>query len=344
MKERLEEVDYLRAIACISVVLVHLTGIYLYLDTTGTLMKAFFLFINRALIFAVPAFIFISGFVLAYNYRDKDFFFFPFIKKRTKYLLVPYFFWVCFYYAVFVWQKTYQFSLTVFLQKLLLGDMVYHLYFVIIILQFYFLFGVINWLFKRFSSHLLLVIMLAINLLCMKYIHFPYVDRFFLQYLGFFALGVYFATNHLLIKEKICYYKYGLAIGYVLMTALIAQQYYHNIMLQNVYDVFRNNLCWLGYSILAILFYYCLVLLLQRNNYYSGIKRFLHRISEGSYYLYLSHPFVLMVAMKIIRYEYFPSTALNFLLTLLFVFGTILPVTFLYQGHKERRKVLNKFN
>ncbi len=334
MKDRLEEVDYLRAIACISVVLVHLTGVYLYLDTTGTVMKTFFLCINRALIFAVPAFIFISGFVLAYNYRDKEFAFFPFIKKRTKYLLVPYFFWTCFYYVVFVSQKIYQFSLTVFLQKLFLGDMVYHLYFVLIILQFYFLFGIINWLFKRFSSHLLLAVMLVINLLFMKYVHFQYVDRFFLQYLCFFVLGVYFATNYSLIKEKICYYKYGLAVGYVLMTALIAQQYYHNIMLQNAYDVFRNNLYWLGYSLLAILFYYFLALLILRSPY-SGLKKFLYKISEGSYYIYLSHPFVLMVALKIIKYEYFPSTALNFLFTLLFVFGTILPTTFLYKTWKK---------
>lgn len=343
MKDRLAEADYFRAIACISVVLVHVTSAYLVLDTTGNLMKMFLLFSNRALSYVVPAFIFISGFVLAHNYHHKAFTYLPFIKKRLKYLLVPYFFWTGFYYLLFIFEKSYAVSMKLFFTKLLLGDMVYHLYFVLIILQFYLLFGIINWLFKKFSAHYVLIFMLAINILFMKYAHFWGVDRFFMQYLSFFALGFYCFKNYQVIKDKICRYRYVLAVSYVILTVVVAQQFYQHILLGNPYDVFQDSLVWSIFSIIAILFYYYLALVIKRSKF-PRLKSFLGKISDGSYYIYLSHPFMLMIAVRIFNYSHIPSTIINFLLALLFILGTILPLTFIYQSRKQVliKKVLCK--
>lgn len=334
MKDRLTEVDYFRAIACIAVIVVHVTSAYLVLDTTGNLMKMVLLFINRGSSYVVPAFVFISGLVLAYNYHNKVFTYPSFIKKRLKYLLIPYFFWSGFYYLLYVFCNSYPVSVEFFVKKLLLGDMSYHLYFVLIILQFYLLFGLFNRLFKKFSAHYLLVVMVVINIFFMKYVRFWGIDRFFMQYLSFFALGFYFCKNYQAIKEKVSKYKYVLAIGYILMTVLVAQQFYQHIILMNPYDVFQDNLFWSIFSIVAILFYYYLALFIERSNF-SRLKDILKKISNGSYYIYLSHPFMLMIAVRIFNYTYIPSTLINFLLALLFILGTILPLTFFYQSRKH---------
>lgn len=334
MKDRLVEADYFRAIACIAVVVVHVSSTYLVLGTTGNLTKMFLLFGNRALSYVVPAFIFISGFVLAHNYHNKEFTYLPFIKKRLKALLIPYFFWAGFYYLLHALNKSYAFSIEVFLKKLLLGDINYHLYFVLIILQFYLLFGLFNWLFKKFSAHYLLVVMLVINVLFMKYFRFWGVDRFFMQYLSFFALGFYFFKNYEMIKDKICKYRYVLAVGYILMTVVVAQQFYQHVLLMNPYDVFQDNLLWSIFSIIAILFYYYLALVIKRSNF-PRLKSILGKVSAGSYYIYLSHPCILMIAERIFNYTYIPSTIINFLLALLFILGIILPLTFIYQSRKR---------
>lgn len=331
MTEKLEEVDYLRAIACLFVVFIHTTADYIFLDTAGSLTKTAFLFVNRALTFAVPAFIFISGFVLARRYLQRDFSYLLFLKKRLKHIIVPYFCWTFVYYLCFIQQNIYGFSLSFFLKSLFLGDMVYHLYFVVLILQFYLLFGVFRGLFRRYSAHLLMLVFLLINILFMKFGYFQYADRFFLQYLSFFTFGIYFSINYQSFKEKICYYRSKLAIGYVLMSLFIAQQYYQITILKRVYDGFLYNLSWLLFSLLAIVFFFGLAVSLQ-NTELTAVKKFLLKLSDASYLIYLSHPLMLMLAQRIIRHEFIPSTTLHFLCTIVFVLGTVLPATFFYRA------------
>ena len=103
---RLEEVDYFRAFACLAVVLIHTTAGYVTWDSAGPLTQSIFIFVNRALTYAVPAFLFISGFVLFQRYREGDFAYFPFLKKRLRQIVLPYFLWTLFYYGL-LWSATY---------------------------------------------------------------------------------------------------------------------------------------------------------------------------------------------------------------------------------------------
>jgi len=336
MTERIDEVDYLRALACLFVVLIHTTADYIFLDTAGHLTKTAFLFVNRALTFAVPAFIFISGFVLAQRYLKRDFSYPLFLKKRLTHIIVPYFGWTLVYYLYFIQQNIYGFSLSFFLQSLFLGKMVYHLYFVVLIVQFYLLFGVFRGLFQRYSSHLLMLVFLVINILFMKYGYFQYADRFFLQYLSFFTFGIYFSLNYHSFKEKICYYRSKLALGYVLLSIILALQYYQITMLKRVSDGFLYNLSWLFFSSLAIAFFFSVAISLQ-NTKLTAVKKFLLKLSDASYLIYLSHPLMLMFAQKIISHDLIPSTTLHFLCTLVFVLGTVLPITFFYRAHNLKK-------
>lgn len=333
MGKRLAELDYLRAIACLAVIIVHVSAGYLFLETTGFSTKLVLLFLNRSLVFVVPVFLFLSGLVLTYNYQGKKINYPLFIKKRAQSLLGPYFFWMVIFYGLFVQQGFYKFSPTFFAKQFFLGDLVYHLYFVVLIMQFYLLFGVFQSLFAKFKAGTLFLIMFVGNVLFMKFIYFPYVDRFFLQYLCFFALGCYFGSDYLQIKNKIYKGKYLWALLYFCLSGLVAWQFYGQILLQKSGNAFLSSLLWLLFSLVAILFYFSLALALAKSKW-TYLQNFLNKVSKGSYSIYLSHPLVLMLASRLITPSLVSSTTLNFLATLFFVGGVVISATFIFQKIK----------
>lgn len=335
MEKRLTEIDYLRALACLAVIVVHISAGYLFLGTTGELTRIMLLFLNRALIFVVPAFLFITGLVLTYLYQKREFNYFPFLKRRLGGVLFPYFFWAIIFYTFFISQGIYGFSLSFFLKKLLYGDLVYHFYFVILIVQFYLLFPLLRGLLQKYNSFLMLVIFLLGNVLFMKYIYFPYVDRFFLQYLCFFVFGCYFALNYQKTKKKVYRLRFPITVLYLLLSILLADQFYRYEFLHEAGSGFAANVLWLIFSLGAILFYYNLAHTLADSNLVR-LKKFLGFVGDNSYYFYLSHPLFLMLTQKVITFRLIPSTTLNFLVTLFLVTGAVLLTAFPYQKVKRK--------
>src|SRR4051812_25941231 len=95
-KQKLDEIEALRAFAFLAVVLQHAIGHYAYGPESrlsdGVLLGVLLLLAK----FAVPVFIFITGLVLFYNYSD-GVQFGRFVRKRFKDILLPYMPWVILY-------------------------------------------------------------------------------------------------------------------------------------------------------------------------------------------------------------------------------------------------------
>lgn len=164
-KNRMPELDYVRVLAMLGVVTIHVTGAFVYQDSAHTLagMNLAFL-LNQIVRFAVPMFMILSGLSLGFGERRS-----PGIFWKTRFfkLLPPYLVWSllywCFYHRFAHWEGVGS--------ALLWGTAATHLYFIVITLQFYLLYPLLRSLTDRWPLQTLLGA-LGLSLLCQQYIFY----------------------------------------------------------------------------------------------------------------------------------------------------------------------------
>ncbi|NYB75141.1 acyltransferase [Sedimentibacter hydroxybenzoicus DSM 7310] len=288
-KEKLYELDYMRFIACFAVMIVHITatGVEGYIH--GSFPHIVTLIVNRSFKFTTPIFIFLSGVTSFYSYRNRDFKYFEFIKKRLLNVLVAYIVWCVIYYAAYIKLGYYGFNINEFIKSVLLGKMSYHLYFVIIITQMY-IFGPIFYkLLKNSDKKVAILIIAAIfTALCAEYIRFKDSDRLFLKYIFFYMLGIYLTLEYDKFTSFLMKNKWLFIIGYAVIGLTYTVVSYLNMAIY-IY-------VWFIFSLTSIFFVYIAGLIMKDafKKYYSFIKLF----GQSSYYIYLMHPLVLTLAIR----------------------------------------------
>jgi surface polysaccharide O-acyltransferase-like enzyme len=143
-KPRIAEIQVLRGFSFLAVVLQHTIGHYAYLPEAQVGDGILLGILLVAAKFAVPVFIFITGLVLFYNYRD-GVHTVDFIRKRCKDVVLPYALWSIVYIIAFhdegfpLWSEIYKLPAHLFA-----GTAMYHLWYVIMIIQFYLLYPLIQ--------------------------------------------------------------------------------------------------------------------------------------------------------------------------------------------------------
>ncbi|WP_158291443.1 acyltransferase [Desulfosporosinus sp. Sb-LF] len=139
-KERVSEWDILRGIAFLAIVLQHSIGQFAYRKDTSLLDAYTLAAIYHLIKFGVPAFVFLTGATLLYNYYGK-LNYLEFIRKRSLDVLVPYLVWTPIYYVYIFPQKVINVEwLKEVGKQLLVPTQAYHLWFIILIFQFYLVF------------------------------------------------------------------------------------------------------------------------------------------------------------------------------------------------------------
>lgn len=156
LKRKISEIDLLRGVSFLAIALQHALASFIYLPATSqsnALISAFLLLLSR---FAVPMFVFITGLVLFYNHGDDALNYPEMVKRRFSQVFIPYWVWTMFF---FVWTgllsgldpSSETDILARIAQLTISGDGYYHLWFIVMILQFYLLFPLFRYVIRRGS-------------------------------------------------------------------------------------------------------------------------------------------------------------------------------------------------
>ena len=297
---RLEEIDILRSIACISVVVTHVTALVLSLGISPPAAYWFLLALNRFCLTNVPLFVFLSGVVLYYNYANRPLPLLEFWKKRITSTYVPFVFWSALFYVVYVKAGLYALQWQALLFAILRGTATYHLYFVIIIMQFYLLFPFLKIFFEKWPAWIMLLLGIALNWAGFAFSNYGWkiglpaywLDRHALSYSLFFFLECLWAKyrlTHTSIKLP----------NFSLLVLLLGQTLAKVGVMSLLYARpdhpwnAKYQLLWLGFSVVDMLLFSAAAL-----QWGKALPKWIHSsmafVGNHSYTVYLSHPLFLL--------------------------------------------------
>lgn len=317
-RERLPELNLVRCIAILGVLTVHSTS-FATVDMVNSGVYWLYNFFNIFMKFGTPTFIFLSSFVLFYNYYtrplDKNLIL-GFYKKRLLYIIIPYFMFSLFYFlilhVVYYPDRSLTDTIVSFIQKLFTGKAYTHLYFVFINMQFYILFPLVLALFKKVPSLVKWAVPIGFVLqwgfvVMNKYgvISVANKGSWSLSYFSYFMLGallgVYFPKIKEWIMIKRSHATPGKVTAWVCLWALwigasLAHVYiwYLNRKGIAVYDSLWYELLYNLQTFAAALVLFQIAFMLYGNGK-SALVRAMSSIGGLSFGIYLIHPFFLLV-------------------------------------------------
>lgn len=316
-KNKLIEIDFMRAICCILVIIIHVTAAFWYTFKTSTIPYKVVINLNSLSKFAVPSFVFISGFVLYYVYQNKKIETLIFYKKRLSKVFVPYFIWSVLYITVNYLAFERPIDIKSLIYYFSLGKANYHLYYMCLILQFYLLFPLLIKAFQAFENHLVSTILFfVLNFSFIRYVKLPFSDRIFIYYIMFFILGFYLAdlkNKDFKIKKIVTLLVTGI---YLIVTSYYVLETYKVMVKVPLLSKVLYKHSWWYFSLVSIIFLYVLANYFSLNLRAIADHRLIQSISKHSFTIYLSHPMFMKVLHSLSVYKNLHTSAP----TLLFLF------------------------
>lgn len=325
-KRKIEEIQVARTLAILAVLLVHSSSTGVATVPHDSFFYPFYNFFNIAGKLGTPTFILLSSFVLFYTYFDRDMtrkLIGGFYLKRLKYILLPYFLFSGLYFGL-KWYIHYDypnlgFALQKFAGQLAMGDAHPHLYFVFISVQFYLLFPLFLWLFKksRFTRTHALWIGLAIQWIWIylnkNYFGITMKGSISLSYMSFYFIGAYLGIHYETIRIKMTSSDFRartvswLFMGYGMMLVFYTGFMY--LSRTGVYETIRDRLplfvirnidefAWATHALFAALVIVYMAHVLWKKASESVRKVFIE-VGSTSFGIYLIHPLYLMVFRQI---------------------------------------------
>lgn len=308
-KERIKEIDILRAIAFIFVVAQHTVGGFSNIKSISffdyTILKFLFTIAKTA----VPIFLFISGVSLFYVYSNKVDWKKYYI-KRFKYVFIPYVIWSAFNMIALGNRERFQ----DFIIEIIAGNGAYHLWYMGMIIRVYLFFPIILWVCTK--VHLMNIkvrVSIFIGVVALYYVVSVYqniiadnvsffifknptllenkiVNISILFWYLYFILGAYFALNYSYLKNKVLENKIILLVIYLLLFI------YDYLKELNAIKFVRGlSLLYIVFSIIT--FYIICVTLSDNNRVYSFMKF----IGKYSFVSYMAQIIVINQIVSILR-------------------------------------------
>lgn len=307
-KERLLELDVMRGIAFLFIVLQHTIGGFSYIDdiSFNNFIVSKFIYIGAET--GVELFIFLTAASLIYTYINK-FDIKDFYIKKLKFLVLPFVIW-----SIIIIINNGQ---TLNVQSILViftGDAQYHLWYMGMILRIYLYFPIILWITKKLLKQNIYIKSGVFILLAYLYSyvlnHYGIagfvIEHLFknpsdlekklvnispIFYYFYFVIGVYAICNYKKFKEKVLKFKYLISAVYI-----ITFGFYFYIAVTERYSlglpVLKSSIeMSILYRTMSILFFYLVSCIIAEK--FSIMLNILTVISRYSFPAYLIHVMIL---------------------------------------------------
>ncbi len=198
--KKYKEITLMSAFLCLAVIMIHITAVPATSLEWGSVAHKIMFAVNKAFAFAVPGFIFLSGFKLYSKYGGQKMSVLEFFRGRLLKIVVPYLIGVALYFVCMLTVGWVTFAKLP--EYVFLGTIAAHFYYVVIAVQLYLIFPLLRWLFDKLPITVT-IISLASTVLLNQFVWFAYSDRFFATYLFYFVLGMLFARYKFYTKTKV---------------------------------------------------------------------------------------------------------------------------------------------
>lgn len=206
-REHQKELDYMNAIGCVLVILIHVLSWGIANVDPTAVRAAVIYFPWRLSSFVVPMFLFTGGLKLAQQFRTKSVtggVYLRYMKGRIRKIYLPYLLWFCIYYAALFQIHYVRGNWREALRYLLIGNLSSPFYYIVIVMQFYALMPVWVWLLRKVQPHIaicgaVLITLLMQNLgsiLSLRDASFAYADRLFPTYILYWVVGMYIGKDY----------------------------------------------------------------------------------------------------------------------------------------------------
>ncbi len=335
-KERLPQLEVYRALAILAVLNVHASSFAAGVQAKSSSFYYVYNFMNIFSQYGTSSFIFLSGFVLFYNYYERPVtvkLLSRFYRQRLISIVVPYTFVSLCYFLVakYINQQLIGVPFSElwvsFRNAWLTGTAYVHLYYVFISVQFYILFPFMLKLLqsKRWIVKWIIPIALALQwgfVFYNKYsLHVINKGSYSITYLAVFMMGAYLAINFERIKPWLMNTWDLLSKGQRIWTimlwsswlvvALIYIQLYHNMRSTgSTVNSLWYELNWNVHSMLSALVLMHATFLIYRKAS-RKVLAFLTRMGELSFAIYLLHP-IILAQYRNFRYNIAPESITYF--------------------------------
>jgi len=343
---KLEGIYVLRGLSCLNVVLAHSITRVLALKEAALTASATsaYMLLRVFSTFGTPIFIFLSEFLLAYAYPNgapKDF-----LKKRVKYIFIPYLAMGVLYGALATFEGTAYLNQPGFLSFLIhvvknftLG-FYRHGYFILVIFQFYLFHIFFHTTFEKWSPRVVLPVALGINLLYLALFNFTqtpinhpigaylWKDFSWIPFPGwvfYFFLGYYCGRDYDRFKTTLMKHPLGISLAPPLIGIVVAYLQLEGYLTVNSSK--RVDMLFFSVSMIFLLYHWAL----KHPDKTKGFQ-WLSRYSFG---IYLLHMFFLALLTAIAPSTFLVTLPSGGLLLILWGTATLLSIGSTYLLGKQ---------
>lgn len=290
--------------------------------------------------FVVQGFIFLSGMKMFLN-TGRKIEYKKYYLSRFKKIVVPYIFCVCIFYAYFCRHEYFGFSSRGLAVYILSGSLVSHFYFVIVIVQFYFLRPVWQKMLNNVSAGIAVAAATAVTLYALffqqtvvSYIikkDFIFNDRIFTTYIIYWVLGCYAGANY---EKFLTAIKNIKPIAMEFFAVAVLEMVLSYIHFSGMKSIGFLELVHVVYCVSAIAFFGAVSLKIgeriMKIKLFAGVDRL-------SYYIYLIHPLLIIAADDKMNQSGVSSSAIALVLRTVVAYIGSFVLCMIYQQLKSKK-------